>query len=130
MNHLWPGELTNDSPRSRRVDSAMMLRRRFRNALIALCFYAAAGGVVSYFWWHAHNGERGLHAKAGFKVRIVQLNEDIAAAKKEKAEWERRVALLRAENLDRDLLEERARVLLNAAHKNDVIVLLPAVPGR
>jgi cell division protein FtsB len=103
----------------------MSFRRRFRNALIILCVYAAAGGVVSYFWWHAHNGERGLHAKAGFKVRIAQLNEEIAGAKQEKVEWERRVALLRADNLDRDLLEERARILLNSAHKNDLIVILP-----
>ncbi len=108
----------------------MMLRRRFRNAAVALCFYAVAGGVVSYFWWHAHHGERGLHAKAGYKIRIAQLNDEIADARRDKAGWERRVALLRAESLDRDLLEERARVLLNGAHRNDVIVILPPDPTR
>jgi cell division protein FtsB len=103
----------------------MISRRRFRTFLVALCFYAVAGGVVSYFWWHAHHGERGLHAKAGYKVQIAQLNHEIGAARKERADWERRVSLLRAENLDRDLLEERARILLNAAHRNDVVVILP-----
>jgi cell division protein FtsB len=108
----------------------MIIRRRFRNAAIALCFYAVAGGVVSYFWWHAHHGDRGLHAKAGFKVRIAQLNDEIGEARKEKADWERRVAQLRAESLDRDLLEERARVLLNGAHRNDLIVILPPAASR
>jgi cell division protein FtsB len=108
----------------------MIIRRRFRNALVAVCFYAAAGGVVSYFWWHAHHGERGLHAKAGHKIRIAQLNQEIGEAKKDKTDWERRVALLRVENLDRDLLEERARILLNGAHRNDVIVILPSEPAR
>jgi cell division protein FtsB len=103
----------------------MINRRRFRNFAIALCFYGAAGGIVSYFWWHAHHGDRGLHAKAGYKMRIAQLNDEITVARKERADWERRVALLRADNLDRDLLEERARILLNSAHKNDVIVILP-----
>jgi cell division protein FtsB len=103
----------------------MFFRRRFRNTLIALACYGAAGGVVSYFWWHAHNGERGLQAKAGIKVRIAELNLEIDQTKRERAEWERRVALLRADSLDRDILEERARVLLNGAHKNDVIVVLP-----
>jgi cell division protein FtsB len=103
----------------------MIARRRFQTFLIALLFYGAAGGIVSYFWWHAHHGERGLHAKAGLKAQIGQLNQEIAAARKEKSDWERRVAQLRAESLDRDLLEERARVLLNAAHRNDVIVILP-----
>jgi cell division protein FtsB len=104
---------------------AMVIRRRIRSAFIALCFYAAAGGVVSYFWWHAHHGERGLHAKASYKVRIAELNTEIADARKDKADWERRVSLLKADSLDRDLLEERARILLNAAHRNDVIVILP-----
>jgi cell division protein FtsB len=106
----------------------MITRRRFQACLIALCFYGAAGGVVSYFWWHAHHGERGLHAKAGHKIRIAELNQEIAAARKERGEWERRVAQLRADNLDLDLLEERARVLLNSAHRNDVVVILP--PAR
>jgi cell division protein FtsB len=106
----------------------MFTRRRFQTALFALACYGAAGGVVSYFWWHAHHGERGLHAKAGYKIRIAELNGEIAGARQEKADWERRVAQLRADNLDRDLLEERARVLLNSAHKNDLIVILP--PAR
>jgi cell division protein FtsB len=103
----------------------MSLRRRFRTVLITLCFYGAAGGVVGYFWWHAHHGDRGLRAKAEHKIRIAQLNAEIGAARGEKADWERRVALLRADNLDRDLLEERARVLLNGAHRNDLLVILP-----
>jgi cell division protein FtsB len=103
----------------------MITRRRFRTFLIALAFYGVAGGIVSYFWWHAHNGDRGLHAKATHKVRMAQLNDEIAAARRERADWERRVALLRHDNLDRDLLEERARVLLNGAHRNDVVVILP-----
>jgi cell division protein FtsB len=103
----------------------MILRRRFRTALITLAFYGAAGGVVSYFWWHAHHGDRGIHAKAAYKVKIAELNGEIATAKRERADWERRVTLMRADSLDRDILEERARVLLNTTHKNDVIVVLP-----
>jgi cell division protein FtsB len=108
----------------------MIIRRRFQTALLTLCFYAAAGGVVGYFWWHAHHGDRGLHAKASYKIRIAELNADIAAARTEKTDWDRRVGLLRAESLDRDILEERARILLNGAHKNDLIVILPAPPTR
>lgn len=103
----------------------MIIRRRFRTALIALAFYGAAGGIVSYFWWHAHHGERGLHAKSAHKIRIAGLNAEILAAQRERADWERRVALMRADNLDRDILEERARVLLNSVHRNDVVVVLP-----
>ena len=103
----------------------MVTRKRFRNVMLALGFYALSGGAVGYFAWHAHHGERGLHAKAGYKIRIALLDIETRKVKSERAQWERRVALLRVDNLDRDLLDERARVLLNAAHKNDVVVILP-----
>jgi cell division protein FtsB len=36
---------------------------------------------------------------------------------------ERDVALLRPESLDPDMLDERARAILNLAHSNDLIML-------
>lgn len=102
-----------------------MTRRRFRNLCLGLAFYAAAGGAVGYFAYHAHHGQRGLHAKAAFKARTVQLDAEIKAVRMDKGHWERRVAQLRSDNLDRDLLDERSRALLNLAHRNDVVVLRP-----
>lgn len=102
----------------------MLLARKIRGVLLALVFYGLAGAAVSYFVWHARHGERGLEAKTEMKRRIFDLQKEIAALRFERVHWERRVNLLRAETLDRDILEERVRVLLNAAHKNDVIVIL------
>jgi cell division protein FtsB len=103
----------------------MMTRRRFRNILLALGFYSFAGAAAAYFTYHAYHGDRGLHAKAGYKIKIAELNRDIDKLRIERMEWERRVALMRASSLDRDLLDERARSLLNIVHKNDVVVILP-----
>ncbi len=103
----------------------MITRRRFRNFCIGLGFYAVSGAAVGYFAYHAHHGERGLRAKAEYKIRIAQLDAELKSIKAERSEWERRVALLRTNNLDRDILDERARMLLNAAHRNDVVVILP-----
>jgi cell division protein FtsB len=41
-----------------------------------------------------------------------------------KRRLERRVALLRPESLDRDMLEERARAVLNLARPEDRVILL------
>ncbi len=106
----------------------MITRKRLRNVLLALGFYALSGAAVGYFAYHAHHGERGLHAKATYKIRIAQLDQELKGVRTEKADWERRVALLRADNLDRDLLDERARALLNGAHPNDVVIILPKAP--
>jgi cell division protein FtsB len=103
----------------------MILRRRFRLVAITLGFYALAGAAVGYFAWHAQHGERGLHAKIGYKIKAVQLELEIRALRAEKAQWERRVTLMRADSIDRDILEEQSRILLNVAHRNDVQVFLP-----
>jgi cell division protein FtsB len=103
----------------------MVSQRRSRNILLALGFYAVAAAAVGYFTYHAQHGERGLKAKAAYKIRIAQLRAELDDVKQERADWERRVTLLKTGSLDRDLLDERARELLNYAHRNDVVVILP-----
>jgi cell division protein FtsB len=106
----------------------MMTRKRFRTVAMVLAFYGFAGAAASYFMHHAYHGDRGLHAKASYKIKIAELDKEIGKLRSEKAEWERRVALMRAASLDRDLLDERARTLLNVVHKNDVVVIFPKTP--
>ena len=42
----------------------------------------------------------------------------------ERKKWEHRVSLLRADRLDPDLLDERARAMLNYAHPRDLVLTL------
>ena len=42
----------------------------------------------------------------------------------EREQWQHKVGLLKAEGIDPDLLDERARVLLNYADPRDSIMLL------
>jgi cell division protein FtsB len=44
--------------------------------------------------------------------------------KAEQAGWERRIALLKSDDLDPDMLDERARVLLDYADPHDLILML------
>jgi cell division protein FtsB len=103
----------------------MVSRRRHRAVLWLIAFYAFSALAVGYFAWHAQHGDRGLIAKSSTKVRMAELNQELDALKRERADWERRVAQLRIDNLDRDLLEEHARRVLNNVHRNDVVVILP-----
>ena len=54
-------------------------------------------------------GAHGLEAKQRFKIRAYEIGRELEAARAEHAEWELRIALLRSDQIDRDLLEERAR---------------------
>jgi cell division protein FtsB len=101
----------------------MVVRRRARRILIPLMLYCISAGVVAYFWHHAHTGAHGLEAKQRFKIRAFEIGRELEAARAEHAEWERRIALLRSDQIDRDLLEERARVMLGKVHRNDLVIM-------
>ncbi len=84
-----------------------------------------AASVVGYFGYHALHGERGFLAWRELKGDIAAA-EIVAAQLAQRRVWlERRTALLRADNLDPDLLEERARVLLGYGDSGDLVVLHP-----
>lgn len=101
----------------------MVVRRRLRAVLIPLVAYAMAGGAVYYFMYHAQHGSRGIETKAALKQQIVELEAELSSLKSERKDWERRVAMMRSDNVDRDLLEERARMTLNRLHRNDVVIM-------
>jgi cell division protein FtsB len=101
----------------------MVIRRGPRRFLAPLAFYVGASLCVAYFLYHAHNGPRGLESKQELKVQIAELRVDLTKLKAERTEWEARVALMRRDEVDRDLLEERARDALGRVHKNDVVII-------
>lgn len=86
--------------------------------------YAAAAALIAYFGFHAYHGERGIHAKQQFIVQIDDLSGQLATLRKEKAEVARRVSLLRAEAIDPDMLDERAREILNFVDPRDLVLIM------
>ena len=81
--------------------------------------------MVGYFTYHVVDSERGLPAWSRLKVELAEAKATEAHLAAERAGLERRVGLLRSEHLDPDLLEERARLLLNFGRPDEVIILLP-----
>jgi cell division protein FtsB len=103
----------------------MVVRRRARAVLLPLGLYAVSILVVGYFLHEAESGSRGLEAKRALKIQAYGLQQELDATKADRAVWERRVALLRSDQIDRDLLEERARVVLGRVHPNDLVIINP-----
>ncbi|NNM71957.1 FtsB family cell division protein [Enterovirga aerilata] len=103
----------------------MVVRRRFRAFLIPLALYAVAAAAVGYFVHNAQVGNRGLAAKRALKTQVFELRGELEAVQAEHAAWDRRLALLRSDQVDRDLLEERARVMLGRVHRNDLVIVQP-----
>ena len=79
--------------------------------------------VVAYFAFHAVQGDRGLIALGKLHQDVEHLQAQVLDAREERMKLERKVYALRAESLDPDLLEERARVLLGYGRGDEVVVI-------
>lgn len=102
---------------------AMVVRARARAVLIPLALYCASGLAVAYFLHHANIGQRGLEAKRGLSAQISAASLQLDNLKDDREDWERRIGLVRSEQLDRDLLEEQARMMLGRVHRNDLVII-------
>ncbi len=107
----------------------MVTRPRIRAFFTALGLYVLAGLLIGYFAVNAYTGSRGLRARQVIDQRIATLTQKIDAAKAERAQWERRVALLKSDHIDRDMLDERARALLDYADPRDLVLIPPPSPA-
>jgi cell division protein FtsB len=97
------------------------LKRSLRAALGPVLGFC----VVGYFAYHSFEGERGIHAflRLGEQVAIARAHLD--DLRDERAIVERRVALLRGDSLDPDMLDEQARAVLNFARPGEIVILEP-----
>lgn len=102
----------------------MVIRRRLRRFLIPLTLYSVSAAVAGYFVHHAHSGARGFEAREKYEAQAQDLTNELEIVRSERADWDRRIALLRSDQIDRDLLEERARVMLGRVHRSDLVIIL------
>jgi cell division protein FtsB len=105
--------------------SLMIIHTRQRKIVFLLAFHAFAWSASLFFSHAAFTGERGLNAKQEAKIRMEHASEKFALLKAERKDWERRVSQLSGPIIDQDLLDERLRAVLNTAHKNDLVILVP-----
>lgn len=103
----------------------MVTQTRMRAILQGLMLYMGALALIGYFGVNAYIGDHGLEAKRAYKIAIFKLNDELVEVRSEREGWERRIALLRPDKLDPDMLDERARSTLNFVHPSELTLILP-----
>ena len=102
----------------------MITRPRIRAFLASLGLYVLAAAFIGYFGVNAYTGNHGIRAKQTLDQRIADLTLELDQTRAERERWEHRVSLLRPDRIDPDMLEERARQLLDFADPRDVTTLI------
>ena len=100
----------------------MVIRPRLRSFFAAIGLYCLAALLIGYFGINAYTGDHGIKARQNLDQQIADLARQLDGVKAERERWERRVALLKSDRLDPDMLDERARALLNYAGPHDITV--------
>ena len=102
----------------------MVSRRRLKSFLTGLALYTMAAAMIGYFGINAYTGRYGLNARQELDQEIIALTAELARLKKERAESEQRVSLLRSDRVDPDMLDERARYQLDYANPHDLVRII------
>ena len=85
-----------------------------------------------YFSYHAMEGNHGLKAWLHSRGEQAILSQKAAVIRSEREALERKVALLKPDNLDPDLLSEEVRGVLGYTHENEVVIYQtpPKAPSK
>jgi cell division protein FtsB len=95
-------------------------KKRLRQAIgptVGACLFG-------YFVYHAVEGDRGIMAWLQVSQQLADSKSTLATLTGERQEIEHRVALLSPSSIDPDLLDERARLMLNVAEPDDRLVII------
>ncbi len=81
--------------------------------------------IVVYIGYLALQGDRGAFAYISYSQELDRASATLADVRLARERLERQVASLRSEHLDPDLLEERARIVLDVIGEDECVILLP-----
>lgn len=101
----------------------MWTRQRKKRNTGALIVPAITAVFLSYFGFHAFQGEYGIYSKYRLEERVATLEANLEKVQSERIRIERRVQLLHDGTLEKDMLDEHARRALNMALTDEVVIM-------
>ena len=108
----------------------MMTRHRRKSPWNRLWLPALAALFLGYFGYHAFNGSYGLLPLDRLEAEAETLKAQFDKLKEERAVMEQRVALLKPDSLDADVVDTEARMSLNLLRPDEVVISFGAVQHK
>lgn len=102
----------------------MVTRQHRQSILNRLWMPLITAAFLGYFGFHAFNGYYGIWSRDRLQADAVRLTAELESLKHQHAELEGRVAVLRADNLDADMVDIEARAALNRLRPDEVLLKL------
>jgi len=106
--------------------AGMMLAQLAKRKIKPMLAPALGACLVAYFGYHAVQGDHGLIARNNLAVQVEEARATLKGLERERTSMEERAALIDPQHVDLDMLDERARVMLNYANPDEVVLFYPS----
>src|SRR3954452_13099994 len=103
----------------------MSVMRGIRKRVRALAGPLLGIMLAGYFGYHLVQGDRGLRAWVRLSQELRQAKEELAAASAKRTELQHRVAHMRANQVDPDLLDSQIRKTLDVLRPDEIVIPVP-----
>lgn len=84
--------------------------------------------LTGYFSYNLIEGDRGFEAWMQLSRRLATEQTNLAQVRAARIALELKVAEMRPDHLDRDLLDERVREVLNFVGPGEIVIMAPQPP--
>lgn len=101
----------------------MLLLHELRKRARHIAGPVLAISVFGYFTYHSVQGDRGLIAWVQLTQQVEIAQATLEKVSRDRGALEHRARLLRPDNLDPDMLDERARHVLSLTRPDEIIIL-------
>ena len=101
------------------MGAAHEIKRRSRRMIVPII----GAMFVAYFLAHAFHGDRGIIAWMHVQKQVSAAEQTLAEIRLVRAKYERRISLLQTEQLDPDMLDERARIMAGLVLPDEYIIV-------
>jgi cell division protein FtsB len=106
----------------------MIVLREMRRRAKVLIGPVLGLALTGYFAYHLVEGDRGFRAWMRITQELRQAKSNLADVAAERATLDRRVANMRPDHLDPDLLDTQVRRNLDVAAPDEIVIMQPANP--
>jgi len=101
------------------MGAVLEIKRRSRRMIVPI----VGALFVCYFLVHAFHGDRGGIAWMHLQKQVSAAEQTLAATRRVREDYERRISLLKSEHLDADMLDERARIMAGLVRPDEIILV-------
>ena len=95
-----------------------------RSIIFDLSVFFGCLGVLSYFGWHGFYGPRSIEHGRFISAQVEKYQSELKKVQERRVQRDARVALLRPQSIDPDMLDEVARKTLQFTAENDLVVIM------